>query len=234
MTAECKQMEATMLSITTIHPSPENRTVKQDTEQFRSLAQSLQESGLIQPIVVRPITVTEGEHDLGGVYEIVAGERRWRAARYIGWTEIPAIIREDLTDESAHALRIIENLQREDVPPLEQAAGVAHLLKQYGDPAEVASRLGVSDAWVRTRANLTNLSSRWIAELRDPETDYTDLAKFVTWQEELAKLPRDAQDHLLTDRDLASAGTLSAFRSELQAATRRLSSTPWWQITRSP
>ncbi|MDN5863470.1 MAG: ParB/RepB/Spo0J family partition protein, partial [Salinisphaera sp.] len=91
-----------------------------DPEALESLAQSIRAQGVIQPLVVRP---------QDGHYEIVAGERRWRAARLVGLATVPALVRE-VDDEVAMAAALIENIQREDLNPLEEAAALARLIRE--------------------------------------------------------------------------------------------------------
>lgn len=210
-----------MVKLTDIQPSPLNRRLSDDDTSIASMAQSMKEQGLLQPIVLRPV----GCPQTG--YEIVCGERRWRAARVLGWDAIPAIVRE-LGEKDAHVARLVENLQRQDVPPLEQSDGVAALLEQHGGSAEeVAARLGVSPAWVYLRAKLRNLSETWRRELADPDTSYDRLAASVTWQEVLAALPQDVQDEIWKSREIMNCMTLATLRERIGARLRRLDSAPW-------
>jgi ParB family chromosome partitioning protein len=117
------------------------------------LADSIRQQGVIQPIVVRPLTPAGGESHGGAEqrYEIIAGERRWRAAQLAGLTEIPAIIRE-VPDEAAVAMALIENIQREDLNPLEEARAFERLIAEFGlTHQQVAAAVG------RSRAAVTNL-----------------------------------------------------------------------------
>lgn len=101
---------------------------------IEDLAASIRENGLIQPLVVRP----RGEEG----WELVAGERRWRALRLLGWERAPAIVRE-LRDEQMLVLALVENLQREDLSPLEEAAGYRQLVEEFGlTQQEVGERVG--------------------------------------------------------------------------------------------
>lgn len=110
---------------------------------LEDLANSIRAQGVIQPIVVR--------HLLGGRYEIVAGERRWRASQLAGLTEIPAIIR-DIPDEAAVAIALIENIQRESLNPIEEAAALQRLLNEFG-----MTHQEVADAVGKSRTSVTNL-----------------------------------------------------------------------------
>jgi ParB family chromosome partitioning protein len=98
------------------------RNPRQRVEAIAELADSLREHGQLQPIVVRPIA---------GGYEVIAGHRRLEAARLLGWTEIAAIVR-DVTDDQAYILMLVENLQREDLTPREEAAALEVLVRERG------------------------------------------------------------------------------------------------------
>jgi ParB family chromosome partitioning protein len=119
------------------------------TEALQDLADSIKAQGVIQPIVVRP---------LGGAapgqavrYEIIAGERRWRAAQLAGLVDIPAVIR-DVPDDAAIAMALIENIQREDLNPLEEARALERLITEFGVTHQQAA-----DAVGRSRAAVSNL-----------------------------------------------------------------------------
>lgn len=114
-----------------------------DLEALQDLANSIKAQGVIQPIVVR--------HVLGGRYEIVAGERRWRASQMAGLTEIPAIIK-DIPDEAAVAIALIENIQRENLNPMEEAVAFQRLLNEFS-----MTHQQVADAVGKSRASVTNL-----------------------------------------------------------------------------
>ena len=115
------------------------------------MADSIQQHGLIQPIVLRKA---------GKGYEIVAGERRWRAARLIGLKEIPSIVK-DLTDEENMLLSIIENMQREDLNPIEEAEGLKQMIDMYGLTQEqVSLSVGKSRPYITNSLRLLKLSAR--------------------------------------------------------------------------
>ena len=114
-------------------------------EPLEELAASIKAKGVIQPIVVRPVAGSSNQ------YEIVAGERRWQAAKLAGLTEIPAVVRE-LSDADAVAIALIENIQREDLTPAEEARSLQRLLIEFSlTHQEVATAVG------RSRAAVTNL-----------------------------------------------------------------------------
>lgn len=131
------------LPLREIEPDPDQPRKNFDEEALAALAQSITENGLLQPVAVRPKKAGPG-------YIIIAGERRWRAARMAGLDEVPVIVK-DVTDEQAAALALIENLQREDLDPIEVAEGCRRLIDQYGLTQEqAAQRLG------KSRSALTN------------------------------------------------------------------------------
>ena len=119
--------------------------MRQDS--LEELAESIKAQGVVQPIVARPIAKKDGIQR----YEIVAGERRWRAAQMAGLAEIPAVVR-DIPDESAIAMALIENIQRENLNPLEEARAVDRLIREFDlTHAEAAKAVG------RSRASVSNL-----------------------------------------------------------------------------
>ena len=138
------------LPVESIRPSPFQARTVFDEKELAGLAQSIRENGLLQPIAVRPKKVGPG-------YIIIAGERRWRAARLAGLDEVPVIIK-DVTDEQAAALALIENLQREDLDPIEVAEGCRQLIDKYGLTQEsAAKKLGKSRSAVTNSLRLLAL-----------------------------------------------------------------------------
>jgi ParB family chromosome partitioning protein len=118
-----------------------------DSVSLEELAASIRAQGLMQPILVRPI----GEKNGDDRYEIIAGERRWRAAQMAGLTEVPTLIR-DIPDESALAMALIENIQRENLNPLEEAQGLQRLIDEFSMTHQQAA-----DAVGRSRPATSNL-----------------------------------------------------------------------------
>ncbi len=110
---------------------------------LEELANSIRAQGVVQPIVVRPIG--------GGKYEIIAGERRWRATQLAGLHEIPAVVR-DVTDQAAMAMALIENIQREELNPMEEAQALYRLIEEFG-----LTHQQTADAVGRSRASVSNL-----------------------------------------------------------------------------
>jgi ParB family chromosome partitioning protein len=124
---------------------------RMDEAALAELAESIKAQGVMQPILVRPID--------GGRYEIVAGERRWRAAQRAGLKEIPALVRV-VPDQTALALSLIENIQREDLNPLEEAQGLKRLIDEFGLTHEAAAlAIGRSRSAVTNLLRLTQLAA---------------------------------------------------------------------------
>jgi ParB family transcriptional regulator, chromosome partitioning protein len=118
-------------------------------ETLTELADSIKAQGVVQPIVVRPLEAPQA--GASQRYEIIAGERRWRAAQMAGLAEIPAVIR-DIPDEAAIAVALIENIQRENLNPLEEARALSRLVSEFG-----LTHQEVADAVGRSRAGVSNL-----------------------------------------------------------------------------
>jgi ParB family chromosome partitioning protein len=131
------------LSVGVLQPGKYQPRTRMDPGSLEDLAASIKAQGLIQPISVRPVG--------GGRYEIIAGERRWRAAQIAGLTEVPVLIR-DIPDEAVLAMSLIENIQREDLNPLEEAAGLQRLIDEFGMTHQQAA-----DAVGRSRSAASNL-----------------------------------------------------------------------------
>jgi ParB family chromosome partitioning protein len=123
---------------------------RMDETALNELADSIREQGLMQPILVRPVE--------GGSFEIIAGERRWRAAQRAGLTEVPALVK-NVPDQSVLALSLIENIQREDLNPLEEAMGLKRLVEEFGLTHEAAAKaVGRSRSAVTNPLRLTSLA----------------------------------------------------------------------------
>ncbi len=140
-----------MLNINEIEPN-RNQPRKVFSENgLEELAKSIEQNGIIQPILVRPMS--------DGSYQLIAGERRWRAARMAGLHEVPVTIRE-MSDEEASVFALIENLQREDLSPVEEAEGLKSLIESYGfTQEEAADKVGKSRTAVTNTLRLLKLPS---------------------------------------------------------------------------
>jgi ParB family chromosome partitioning protein len=128
--------------VSSVKPNPFQPRTRIDEGQLDELVASMQASGLLQPVVVRP---------RDGGYELIAGERRWRAATRLGWSKIPAVVK-DADDQTLLTLALIENLQRDDLSPIDEAAGYLRLANDFQLPQiEIARLVG------RNRATIANL-----------------------------------------------------------------------------
>lgn len=135
--------------LTRIRPCPFQPRKEFSAEALRELADSIKEQGIVQPLIVR---------ELNGHLELIAGERRWRAAQLLGLTEVPVIVRE-ADDRAVLELALIENLQRENLNPMEEAQGYAQLIQQFQlKQDEVASKVGKSRAAVANSLRLLKLA----------------------------------------------------------------------------
>jgi ParB family chromosome partitioning protein len=131
-----------------VDPSPDQPRLAMDQDALDDLASSVREHGILQPILVRPA--------LSGRYQIVAGERRWRAARMAGLDTIPAII-EELDDDTALEIAIIENLQREDLSPLDEALMYDRMIHEHGySVRRLAQKLGKDKGYLENRLRLAD------------------------------------------------------------------------------
>jgi len=130
------------LPVTAIRPNPFQPRKRVDEEPLKELVASIDASGLLQPVLVR---------SKGNGYELIAGERRWRAVQRLGWTRIPAVVR-DVDDRTLLTLALIENLQRDNLSPIDEALGYQRLQEEFGvAQAEVARLVG------RDRSTVANL-----------------------------------------------------------------------------
>ena len=132
-----------MLAVGALQPGKYQPRTRMDPGSLEELAASIKAQGLIQPISVRPVD--------SGRFEIIAGERRWRAAQIAGLVEVPVLIR-DIPDDAALAMSLIENIQREDLNPLEEAAGIQRLIDEFEMTHQQAA-----DAVGRSRSAASNL-----------------------------------------------------------------------------
>lgn len=141
--------EMRKLSVKDLRPGKYQPRSRMDEESLRHLAESIKSQGVMQPILARPV----GE----GQYEIIAGERRWRASKMAGLEAVPVLIRE-VPDEAALSMALIENIQREELNPLEQAQGIQRLIDEFGMTHQgAAEAVGYSRSAVSNLLRLLNL-----------------------------------------------------------------------------
>lgn len=139
--------------IDSLAPNPKQHRQVFDEEALKQLAQSIKEHGLIQPIVIE--IRGEGESDL-----IIAGERRWRACKMLGWNVIPAVAHYGLNNEQRAVLAAVENLQRENINAVEEAKIVQELTSSGLSITSIARKLGRSLNWVETRVEVSKLDAK--------------------------------------------------------------------------
>jgi ParB family chromosome partitioning protein len=150
-----------LLPIHKVEPNPEQPRRDFDEEELEALSESIAIHGIIQPLTVREFG--------NGYYQIIAGERRWRAARMANLTEVPAVIVE-ADDKKAMELALIENLQRQDLNPVEEAMGYHSLMEEYGmTQEEAAGRVGKSRPAVANALRLLNLCPTVLEMVRNGE-----------------------------------------------------------------
>lgn len=138
------------LAIAKLQPGKYQPRTSMDQAALAELAESIRAQGIMQPILVRPVADER--------FEIIAGERRWRAAQLAGLTEVPVLIRA-VADEAALAMSLIENIQRENLNPLEQALGIQRLINEFGMTHQTAGEaLGNSRSTISNLLRLLNLS----------------------------------------------------------------------------
>ena len=150
-----------LLPIYKVEPNPDQPRRDFDEEELQALADSIGEHGIIQPLTVRELK--------SGYYQIIAGERRWRAARLAGLGEVPVVVIE-ADDKKAMELALIENLQRQDLNPVEEALGYKSLMEDYGMTQEdAAKRVGKSRPAVTNALRLLNLTDEVLEKVRTGE-----------------------------------------------------------------
>jgi ParB family transcriptional regulator, chromosome partitioning protein len=184
-------------------------------EQLAELEESIRQNGLLQPLVVRP---AGGSTPEGAEYELVAGERRWRAVRRLGWAEVPVVVRE-LDDRAMLVLAIVENVQRENLSPLEEAAAYRKLMEEFGfTQAEVAESVGRERSTVANLLRLLSLpaSVQRLVNGGDLSMGHARALLGLQEEREIASLARTAAEEGMSVRTLEER-----VRARRPAATQR-------------
>ena len=168
------------LPIYKVEPNPDQPRRDFDEEELQALADSITEHGIIQPLTVRELK--------SGYYQIIAGERRWRAARLAGLGEVPVVIIE-ADDKKAMELALIENLQRQDLNPVEEALGYRSLMEDYGMTQEdAAKRVGKSRPAVANALRLLGLQPEVLEKVRTGERSAGHARAILTVKSEKKQL----------------------------------------------
>ncbi len=178
-----------------------------DEDKLRELADSITAQGMVQPIVVRPVD--------GGRYEIIAGERRWRAAQLAGLAEVPVVVHE-VDDQTAMAMALIENIQRDDLNPLEEASALHRLLDEFGLTHQL-----VAQAVGKSRTTVTNLIR--LLELAPGVKELVEQGELEMGHARALLALKDEAVQLQAAREVARKG-LSV--RETEALVRRLNDPP--------
>jgi ParB family chromosome partitioning protein len=187
-----------------VDPNPNQPRLAMDQDSLDDLASSVREHGILQPILVRPAA--------GGRYQIVAGERRWRAARMAGLDTVPALI-EELDDETALEISIIENLQREDLSPLDEALMYERMIHEHGySVRRLAQKLGKDKGYLENRLRLADAPPE-VKELVSVRKDTLSAAY------ELMKVPDAKKRKRLADQ--VARGELSLVKLKERIEGRR-------------
>lgn len=186
---ELMDLEMAMVVPTEAQP---RQSFKEDT--IKELAESIEKNGLLQPIVVRPMD--------GGKYQIIAGERRYRAFKKLGRKVIPAIVR-DYEDEEVDKLQLVENVQREDLNPYDEAIAYLKLKEKYGlKQDDIAKAVGKSRPYISNMTRLLSLEDEILEMLKNGEitVSHAKLILSVDTKEERLKLAHKIKDAGLTVR----------------------------------
>lgn len=205
------------LRLSEIEPNRDQPRKTFSDDAIAALADSIREHGVLQPILVRPIS--------SGGYQIVAGERRWRAARMLGLDEIPVTIRE-LSDSDAMQIAIIENLQRENLNPVEEACGYSELIEKYGMTQEkVAKMVGRSRSAIANSVRMLELPKRVLKMLEDGQLSAGHGKALLSFDDEemLIAIANRAADGGMTVRQverLAQKSAEASVKNEKKSSSR--------------
>lgn len=192
-----------------IRPNPRQARTEWDEEELNALAASIAEYGLLHPVVVRPVE---------GGYELVAGERRWRACQRLGWETIPALVR-SYDDLATACALLVENLHRRELNPLEEATAYRRLIEEFGlTQEEVARRVGKSRAAVTNTLRLLNLSPLVLQLLREGQLT-------AGHARALLALPRAEEQELFALKAVKLGMSVRALEEAIQRYCRSSSAT---------
>ena len=199
---------AVTLRISEIEPNKNQPRKDFDETALAQLADSIAEHGVIQPLLVRPLA--------NGGYQLVAGERRWRASKMAGLSEVPVVIQE-MTDSEMMELALIENLQREDLNPIEEALGYRELMDKHNlTQDQVAQKVGKSRPAVANALRLLNLPDKVIGMVRGGELSPGHARALLALEDEkeMEELAKKAAKGLVTVRDIEKQSKKEGSKAE--------------------
>lgn len=212
-----------MLRLDEIEPNRAQPRKEFSEEALTELADSIAQHGIIQPLLVRPL--------MGGGYQIVAGERRWRASRRAGLSEIPVIVKE-LTDNQVMELALIENLQREDLTPIEEALGYQTLIDSYGFTQEaVAKSMGKSRPAITNSLRLLQLPHEVLEFLKNGVISAGHARALLALNDEksMVRLAKKIEKDALSVRELERLVKLAIKQKPENIAIRTKSKMQYYQ-----
>ena len=183
------------LPVGSVLPNPYQPRTEMDEEALTELTASIEASGLLQPVVVRP---------KNGKFELIAGERRWRAIQRLGWAKIPAVIKE-VDDQTLLTLALIENLQRNDLSPIDEAAGYQRLGEEFKLPqSEIARLVGRNRSTVANLLRLLRLPDevKTLVKQGQLSEGHARALLAVEAESEVIRLAREAVTHGWSVRDM--------------------------------
>jgi ParB family transcriptional regulator, chromosome partitioning protein len=195
-----------IIPVERIEPNPQQPRLAFNEETLQELSASVKEHGILQPILVRPLE--------GGRYQLIAGERRWRASKLAGLDTIPALI-EDIDDDTALEIAIIENLQREDISPLDEAAMYDRMVHEHGySIRKLADKLGKDKGYLENRLRLADAPTevRALVSLRKDTLSHAY---------ELMKVEDPKKRKRLADQVAAGQLTLIKLREKIEGRRTR-------------
>ena len=208
---------AETLRLSEIEPNKNQPRKNFDGDALKQLADSISEHGVLQPLIVRSLP--------NGNYQIVAGERRWRAAKMAGLSEIPVLIRDDLTEEQTMQIAMIENLQRENLNPIEEALGYKELIDKYGMTQEKLARaMGKARSSIANSIGLLSMPNGVQELLRngDLSAGHCKALKKVKDDALMVELARKAAEGELSVRQVETIAKREADRYDWEKQSRKI------------
>lgn len=197
------------LRLTELEPNKNQPRKNFDKEALEQLATSIRENGVLQPLLVRPLAT--------GNYQIIAGERRWRASKIAGLSEVPVVIRDDLSEEQVMQIALIENLQRENLNPIEEALGYKELIDNYNmTQDQLAKSLGKARSSIANSLGLLTLpkSVKDLLQQGELSAGHCKALKSIKDPALMTEIAYRAADGELSVRSIESIAKREAKKSE--------------------